>query len=82
MKVNSENPEVGFSPIHLNIVLESAEEARAFYAIFNYTRNTDLFKNCQDIKIRKQLQEFRQLDEDAVIANGITYQQFYYPKKD
>lgn len=37
MRVNGSVKRSGFKPIELNITIESAEEAKALYAIFNYT---------------------------------------------
>lgn len=85
MKVSSSIEVIEFVPRTLHLTIESEKEARAIYAIFNHTRNTDLFTNGQDGKVRRELADFGQHnmtgDMEEVIANGITYREFYYPGK-
>jgi len=80
MKVSSNIAVIGFVPIILHLTIESEEEARAVYAIFNYSGNTDLFKHGQDEEVREELKDFSTRGND-MISNGITYRKFYRPKK-
>lgn len=83
MKVSSSIEVAMFAPRTLHITIQSEEEGRALYAIFNHTHNTDLFRNGQDQKVRKELEDFdlSHNDMEDVIANGIIYREFYYPKQ-
>jgi len=81
MKVSSNIAVIGFVPIILHLTIESEEEARAIYAIFNYAGNTDLFKYGQDEEVREELKDFSTTGPNNVISNGIIYRKFYRPKK-
>ena len=63
-----------FTPLTLTITIESEEEARALYAIFNHRRNVSLLP--KNIACRKMLSKYTTPSEE-VIANGVTYEQFY-----
>lgn len=65
----------GFTPFSLIITVESAEEARALWAIFNHTRNTRLLPS----KTAPQLRQAIGPEHEAYgeIANGVAYGEFY-----
>lgn len=64
-----------FDKFELQITVESAEEARALYAIFNHTNNVDLLPEDSAKRIRRAIgDDYYSID---MIANGITHGQFY-----
>ena len=66
-----------FEPIVLTITLETAEEARAMYAIFNNGRNTALLsKGGYPVKEALGVDYYVGGNKD-VIAQGVTYGKFY-----
>lgn len=73
-----------FKPFNIEITIESKEEAQALYAIFNYSPNADLFRYryslCDDIKCAIG-SDYYVGGYREVISNGITYKDFYIPKK-
>ena len=71
-----------FAPFDVTLTVESEEEARALYAIFNYMPNADLLGGDIGERIRKVIGEhFSELGSDCQIANGITYPEFYSHKE-
>ena len=82
MKVNRFGSHEGFPAFDITLTIESEEEARALYAIFNYIPNTDLFPDGVSLKIREKIGErFSNLGSGEVIAKGVTYDSFYRPKE-
>jgi hypothetical protein len=84
MKVEQKANKEEFAPIQILLTLESAEEARAIYAIFNHGPNSTLLgrNNAGDIKDVVGLGSYvggGSGNEDPVIANGVTYEKFYNP---
>ncbi len=81
MKVYKLQNICGFTPFDVSLTVESEEEARALYAIFNYSPNVALltFEAC---KLVRELigKEYAHLGAGDVIANGITYANFYHHK--
>jgi hypothetical protein len=71
-------PPPEFQPFNLNITVETKEEAQALFAIFNYTPNTDLLGNSHYSAVKDAIGPF---STSGVIARGVTYEQFYRPKK-
>ena len=66
-----------FEPIVLTITLETAEEARAMYAIFNNARNTALLSK-GGFPVKEALGETHYVGGSKdVIAQGVTYEEFY-----
>lgn len=64
-----------FDKFELQITVESAEEARALYAIFNHTDNVELLPAGSATQIRRAIgDDYYSID---MIANGITHEQFY-----
>lgn len=73
----------GFIPFDITLSVESEEEARALYAIFNYVPNLDLFPEGVGASIRDKIGgEFEALPCSGEIAGGITYSTFYNSKKE
>ncbi len=74
-----------FRPFSITIPIETIDAARALYAIFNYSPNTDLLlnTNLSSYVIKDLIKEFcgendpYVCNEDEFIASGVTYQQFY-----
>jgi len=78
-----------FVPFGIQIEVQTMEEAKALYAIFNYTPNTDLLNDGVGMYIRKLIQynaiqngnrETFEVDRGEEIANGIMYEDFYQNK--
>jgi hypothetical protein len=79
MKVESKKLQNNsFKPFVLNLTVETEDEARALYAIFNNTDNLRLFHNSSTgvTDVLKQHGTFTTKYRE-VIANEITYEQFY-----
>ena len=58
-------------------------EARALYAIFNYSPNVDLLPEELGDSVRQEIgTEFSVLPPSKEIARGVTYDQFYRGKKE
>jgi hypothetical protein len=71
-----------FSPFDLVLTVETAEDARALYALFNYIPNTNLFEEDFPLKIRDILGSHGgRTESDAEIARGVAYHDFYRSKK-
>ncbi len=67
-----------FQSFEIVITVTSEEEAQALYAIFNYVPNTDLFPHDGSDCIKQAIGEAYSVSGvDDVIANGVTYRQFY-----
>lgn len=80
MKVKHKGNKESFQPFELVLTVETEEDAKALYAIFNYAPNTELFEDCIS-NIRNTIgHEYGNLSGDDVIANGITYNNFYRSK--
>ena len=83
MKVQRDREGVGFHTFDVTFTIESEEEARALYAIFNYVPNIALLPNGTGEIVRKVMGEkFRELGPDQLIARGVTYSKFYPGKKE
>ena len=82
MRVNRFGSTNKFHEFDVIFTVESEEEARALYAIFNYCPNTDLLGGDIGERTRKVIGEhFSELGSDSQIANGITYSEFYSHKE-
>lgn len=82
MDVSRKMLESPFVPFELKLVVETAEEARALYAIFNHGRNTRLFPlNNIDShipsKILNEIGDEHYHTIGGTIANGVTHDEFY-----
>lgn len=70
-----------FAPFDVTFSVETAEEARVLYAIFNYFPNTELLPEGMSLAVRSEIgTEFGDLPDSMEIAKGITYEQFYRGK--
>ena len=80
MKVSKRSVELDFKPFEIRITVESAEEARALFAIFNHVRNTQLLGGADEIRdaIGQQYRVARSYDK---IAMGVSYEKFYATTK-
>lgn len=75
MEVVKAAPAIGFNRFELRITVESEEEARALYAIFNHTNNVELLPEGSAERIRRAIgKDYYSI---GLIANGITHEQFY-----
>ena len=82
MRVQRDLEGVGFRAFDITLTVDSEEEARALYAIFNYSPNVDLLGGDIGERIRKVIGEhFGRLGSDSQIANGITYREFFSHKE-
>ena len=81
MKVRKAKPSALplFEPFILEVTVETEGEARALHAIFNYTGNTDLFKESIINQIMHCIGEHSVGFNDE-INNGVLYNDFYRPK--
>lgn len=71
-----------FQPIKLELVIETAEEAQALYAIFNLRDNRDLLGWDRAEQFLKKLGPEYYIDNsDRIIANSIKYRDFYRAKQ-
>lgn len=80
MKVEKQKLETPkqFEPFNLILSVETEEEARALYAIFNYCKNSDLIKYSVAEKIRNVIGNYH--IGGGIIANNISYETFYHSK--
>ena len=73
----------GWKPFDVVLTVESEEEARALYAIFNYCPNTDILSDDASKEIREAIgQKYADLGPDTLIARGVHYEKFYQTKKE
>ena len=83
MKVTVSNPKEEFIPFDMNIKIESLDEAKAFFAMFNLIQNSLLFGSRDAFEsIRKQLQESTDYVlatryPDQLISNGVRHSEYY-----
>ncbi len=71
-----------FNPFDIIFTVENEEEARAFYAIFNYCSNVDVLPTGKGEEIRLAIGDnFSELS-NGEIANGVNYGTFYNEKKE
>lgn len=70
-----------FESFTLNITVETEEEAKAFYAIFNYYPNAELLPAGNGPKLTGLIGGRHMTRPEDEIANGVAYQKFYRPKK-
>ena len=81
MKITKDVEGLGFQSFDITFTIESEEEARALYAIFNYSPNADLLGDDTALEVRRQIGlKWGELRSDQVIANCVTYEVFYHSK--
>ena len=74
---------LGWKPFDVVLTVESEEEARALYAIFNYVPNIDMLPDGTGEIVRKAIGErYGELGPDQLIARSVTYGKFYHGKKE
>lgn len=83
MKVTVSDAKKAFNPIQVSFTIESEEEYRAIYAIFNYNPNCQLLPANLPYELRKQLEQhkIKEIGLDNVIARGVNYDSFYRSKQ-
>jgi len=81
MKVKQISTEHKMKPIELHLTIETREEAQALYAIFNYVPNGDLLGDKASDEIKDLIGGKYEVLSNDVIANGITYNEFYNRKE-
>ena len=78
MKVSRKKVEPSFTPLTLNITVESQEEARALYAIFNATHSRRVLGDEAADRFCSAIgNEYTTHDSKDVIARDITEKEFY-----
>ena len=86
MKIEFNETKSEFTPFEFTVKVETLEDARAWYAIFNYTPNTNILgiEGSPASAIRNNLINKVGPNNDIyvdvgneVIANGVTYDQYY-----
>ena len=83
MKVRRDREGVGFHAFDVTLTIESEEEARALYAIFNYSPNVDILPEDMGAEIRKAIREKHStLGASQPIARGVCYGVFYKSKRE
>ena len=82
MKVHKLQNICEFTPFNVILTVESEEEARALYAIFNYSSNLDLFPGNAAGDVRHTIGRKFSDTVNGEIANGVTHGQFYSSKRE
>ena len=77
MKVQRKNKAEIFEPFDLVITIESEEEARTFYAIFNSERNAVLIGYSSTNSLKDAIGNKYMTPREDIIARGIRYRDFY-----
>ena len=72
----------GFKPFSIQLEVPNEEVARALYAIFNLTYNVDLLPVGYSGDVKDAIGREHVTDPRGVIANGVTYKQFYQVRKE
>ena len=82
MKVQTNREAVVFRAFDVTFTIESEAEARALYAIFNYSPNIDILPAGEDEDIREAIgHKYGDLGDSQYIARGVYYGHFYCSKK-
>ena len=72
-----------WKPFDVVLTIESEEEARALYAIFNYSHNVDILPEEAGDNIRKAIgKRYGDLNGSQLIARGVHYGVFYKSKRE
>ena len=82
MKVHKLQNICEFTPFDVILTVESEEEARALYAIFNYSPNSGLFPGNAARDVRHTIGHKFRDTVNGEIANGVTSDQFYSSKRE
>ena len=82
MKAERFGGKKGFQKFDIILTVESEEEAKALFAIFNYSGNVDLLTNETGQNIRKAIgEEYGNLGPLHLIARGVHFTDFYRSKR-
>jgi len=82
MRVTKFGGNDGFQEFDITFTVENEEEARALYALFNYSPNVDMLGGDIGERTRRLIGgHFSILGTDNIIANGVTYSNFYSHKE-
>ena len=69
-----------FQPFKMELTFSTLDQARAFYAIFNHTNNTQLLPDHNEIthKLYEHVgPKVYEAGRGSIIANGVLYDEFY-----
>lgn len=78
MKITFNKQQPEFTPVQMVVDIETLEDAKVWYAIFNHGRNNRLLgKNDYADKLEDVVGENCYVGHGEVIANGVTYSEFY-----
>ena len=78
MKIEFNETKQDFTPVQMVVNIETLEDAKLWYAIFNHGRNVRLLgKNDNADKLEEAVGECCYTGHGDVIANGVTYSEFY-----
>ncbi len=81
MKVQAHHKVQEFNSFKIDFIVESEEEAKALYAIFNYCPNLDILPEGAGRSIRGIIgKKYSDLGPDQMIARGVDYLNFYRSK--
>ena len=82
MKVHRDIQGLGFRSFDVTLTIESEEEAKALYAIFNYCPNEDILPEGGAKQVRDAIGgRYGDLDGGQLIARGVHYEEFYRSKR-
>ena len=78
MKITFNKQQPEFTPVQMVVNIETLEDVKVWYAIFNHGRNNRLLgKNDYTDKLEKVVGECCYVGHGEVIAKGVTYSEFY-----
>ena len=83
MRVNKFGGTNKFQEFDVTFTIESEEEAKALYAIFNYCPNLDILPEEVGDRIRGIIVEkYSDFGSSTLIARGVHHKEFYRGKKE
>lgn len=78
MKITFNKQQPEFTPVQMVVDIETLEEAKAWYAIFNHGNNTRLLNTIDWTgSLEEVVGECCYTGRGEVITNGVTYSEFY-----
>ena len=78
MKIEFVKKQPEFTPVQIVVDIETLQDAKAWYAIFNHSRNNRLLgKNDYADNLEKVVGECCYAGYGEVLVNGVTYSEFY-----
>lgn len=82
MKVKRISNEPLFTPFSFTITVETRHDAQALYAIFNLWDNKRLIGAVASDAVKSVISsDYYVSGDDKVIANGVTYKEYYQLRK-